>query len=45
MEMSEAVAGMEMSALVNYIQPVHFLSFEHAESMAVFVHGLFDIFC
>ena len=28
----EAEAGMEMSALVNYVQPVHFHSFEHAES-------------
>lgn len=29
---SEAEAGMEMSALVNYIQPVHFHSFELSES-------------
>ena len=28
----EAEAGMEMSALVNYVQPVHFHSFDHAES-------------
>ena len=28
----EAEAGMEMSALVNYVQPVHFHSFETAES-------------
>ncbi|XP_076320772.1 1-phosphatidylinositol 4,5-bisphosphate phosphodiesterase classes I and II-like isoform X3 [Tachypleus tridentatus] len=27
----ESEAGAEMSALVNYIQPVHFHSFEHAE--------------
>ena len=32
----EAEAGMEMSALVNYIQPVHFHSFEHAESKTLF---------
>ena len=32
----EAEAGMEMSALVNYIQPVHFHSFEHAESKILF---------
>ena len=28
----EAEAGMEMSELVNYVQPVHFHSFDHAES-------------
>ncbi len=28
----EAEAGMEMSALVNYIQPARFHSFEYAES-------------
>ena len=28
----EAEAGMEMSALVNYIQPTHFHSFELADS-------------
>ena len=28
----EVEAGLEMSRLVNYIQPVHFHSFEHAES-------------
>ena len=29
---SEAEAGMEMSALVNYVQPVHFHSFDTSES-------------
>ena len=28
----EAEAAMEMSALVNYIQPIHFHSFESSES-------------
>ena len=28
----ETEAGAEISALVNYVQPVHFHSFEHAES-------------
>lgn len=28
----ETEAGAEISALVNYIQPVHFSSFENAES-------------
>lgn len=28
----ETEAGAEISALVNYIQPVHFNSFEYAES-------------
>lgn len=27
----ETEAGAEISALVNYVQPVHFHSFEHAE--------------
>lgn len=29
----ETEAGAEISALVNYVQPVHFNSFELAESM------------
>lgn len=29
----ETEAGEEISALVNYVQPVHFNSFESAESM------------
>lgn len=29
----ETEAGAEISALVNYVQPVHFNSFESAESM------------
>ena len=28
----ETEAGAEISALVNYVQPIHFHSFEHAES-------------
>lgn len=28
----ETEAGAEISALVNYVQPVHFTSFENAES-------------
>lgn len=28
----ETEAGAEISALVNYVQPVHFSTFEHAES-------------
>lgn len=28
----ETEAGAEISALVNYVQPVHFYSFESAES-------------
>lgn len=28
----EAEAGAEMSALVNYLQPVHFHSFDNADS-------------
>lgn len=31
----ETEAGAEISALVNYVQPVHFNSFESAESMSV----------
>lgn len=27
----ETEAGAEISALVNYVQPIHFHSFEHAE--------------
>ena len=30
----ETEAGAEISALVNYVQPVHFNSFEYAESMS-----------
>ena len=29
-------AEMELSALVNYIQPVHFRGFDNAESMFIF---------
>lgn len=29
---TETEAGAEISALVNYVQPVHFSSFENAES-------------
>ena len=35
---SEAEAGMEMSALVNYVQPVHFHSFDISESKSI--HGV-----
>ena len=28
---------MELSALVNYIQPVHFRGFDNAESMLIFL--------
>lgn len=31
----ETEAGAEISALVNYVQPVHFNSFESAESMYI----------
>ena len=31
-EAKETEAGAEISALVNYIQPVHFISFDIAES-------------
>lgn len=31
-EKKETEAGAEISALVNYVQPVHFSSFENAES-------------
>jgi phosphatidylinositol phospholipase C beta len=31
-EIKESEAGEEISALVNYVQPVHFTSFENAES-------------
>ena len=30
----ETEAGAEISALVNYVQPIHFHSFEHAERMS-----------
>lgn len=33
----ETEAGAEISALVNYIQPIHFHSFEHAERTAFFL--------
>lgn len=29
---TETEAGAEISALVNYVQPVHFISFENSES-------------
>lgn len=29
----ETEAGAEISALVNYVQPVHFSSFENSESL------------
>lgn len=32
---SETEAGAEISALVNYVQPVHFSSFENAKSKFV----------
>lgn len=31
----ETHAGAELSALVNYVQPVHFSSFENAESKLI----------
>lgn len=31
----ETHAGAEISALVNYVQPVHFSSFENAESQYI----------
>lgn len=33
----ETEAGAEISALVNYVQPVHFNSFENSESEFVYV--------
>lgn len=33
----ETEAGAEISALVNYVQPVHFSSFENAESKLSFI--------
>lgn len=33
----ETEAGAEISALVNYVQPIHFHSFEHAERMFLFL--------
>lgn len=33
----ETEAGAEISALVNYVQPVHFSSFENSESKFSFV--------
>lgn len=45
----EAVAGAEISALVNYVQPVHFSSFENAESnliqLYVFLSHFILIYC
>lgn len=37
---TETEAGAEISALVNYVQPIHFHSFEHAESNILnsFIH-------
>lgn len=32
----ETEAGAEISALVNYVQPVHFNTFENSESMTMF---------
>lgn len=32
----ETEAGAEISALVNYVQPVHFSSFENAESTYIY---------
>jgi len=39
---SEAEAGMEMSALVNYVQPVHFHSFDLSES-EIYVVALYVV--
>ena len=36
----ETEAGAEISALVNYVQPIHFHSFEHAERMLFLGHIL-----
>lgn len=33
----ESEAGAEISALVNYVQPVHFSSFENAKSKLKFI--------
>lgn len=35
----ETEAGAEISALVNYVQPIHFSSFENAESEFVTIKG------
>jgi len=35
-QQKEAEAGAEISALVNYVQPVHFSSFENSESIIIF---------
>jgi hypothetical protein len=45
----ETEAGAEISALVNYVQPIHFHSFEHAERMssiilAITSHHLRDFY-
>jgi hypothetical protein len=37
----EAEAALEMSALVNYIQPIHFHSFEASESQCTLSHTTF----
>lgn len=34
-QQKETEAGAEISALVNYVQPVHFSSFENAESKLI----------
>lgn len=39
----ETEAGAEISALVNYVQPVHFSSFENSESE--FVMELIEFMC
>jgi hypothetical protein len=36
----ESEAGAEISALVNYVQPVHFLSFENSESKYLIPIGI-----
>lgn len=36
----ETEAGAEISALVNYVQPVHFSSFENSESKSNFELGI-----
>lgn len=36
----ESEAGAEISALVNYVQPVHFSSFENSESKYPFPIGI-----
>ena len=36
-------AGMELSALVNYIQPVRFHTFDYAESMSFILVSCFNV--